>query len=170
MAKNTKKAGFFKKIKIKFGEMAKSLGFVSDSELKKALKKQEADPMNKRIGEILVQEEKITMDHVDKVLKSQDMWPTNPEEGSDNAPGQQRAAGTAKKSARKKPASAGKTTKKKPLKKSVKKTGKKKTTGTAAKKTTKKKAAAPKKSASTNAKKTTRKKPAKKASKTVRDR
>ncbi|MDH4027618.1 MAG: hypothetical protein OEU95_02145 [Nitrospirota bacterium] len=55
----------------KFGEVAKRLGLISDLDIEEALAKQQSGFANKRIGEILVENEKLTADHVEEVLKGQ---------------------------------------------------------------------------------------------------
>lgn len=66
--------GLLNRIKIKFGEVAKQLGLVNSSDVKNALVKQESDNSQKRIGEILVDDRKLTENHVGKVLKVQKEW------------------------------------------------------------------------------------------------
>jgi RNA polymerase primary sigma factor len=110
----------FGRIWQRFGDVAKKLGLVGDADVQSALERQEASSPRKKIGEILVEDGKLSKDHVKKVLSHQKVPPKKATPPKSVAP---KAA--AKKSAKKK------------AKKAAKKTAKK----TATKKTTKKKAA-----------------------------
>lgn len=134
------KDGFFGQIWDRFGEVAVRLGLVSNSNIEKALAKQATDQPRKRIGKILVDAGKITMDQVKEVLKVQKEW-------------------FRKAQAKKPTAKAGKKAaiKTKPAKKKPVKATAKKPTAKAGKKTVAKAKPAKKKSAKATAKKATAK-------------
>ena len=127
--------GILNRIRMKFGEVAKQLGLVNSSEVKNALAKQASDKPQKLIGEVLVDNRKMTENHVEKVLKVQKEW-----ELDAKAPALKKAEKDSRKAKTSKPAKAA-------AKKPAKKTVKKKTATTAAKKpakkTARKKAAKP---------------------------
>jgi hypothetical protein len=135
--------GILNRIRMKFGEVAKQLGLVNSSEVKNALAKQVSDKPQKLIGEVLVDDRKMTENHVEKVLKVQKEWELGAKAAAvKEAEQDSRKAKTSKpaKAATKKPAK--KTVRKKTVKaaakKPAKKTVKKKTATTAAKKPAKK--------------------------------
>jgi hypothetical protein len=137
--------GILNRIRMRFGEVAKRLGLVSSSDVENALVKQESGTFRRPIGEILVDEEKITADHVGEVLKVQKEWMLGAEVSS-----VKEVEHNSRKAAAKKPAKAS-------TKKPAKKTVKKKTAKAAAKKT-------PKKTVKKKTAKAAAKKPAKKRS------
>ena len=129
------KEGFFERMWRKFGEVAKRLGLVSDSDIEEALAKQQSGRPGKRIGEILVEDEKITMDHVDKVLKDQKKSSKSRKKAvkttAKKAAKKKAVKTTVKKAAGKKAgkATAKKTAKKKAVKTTVKKAARKNASG-----------------------------------------
>ncbi len=127
------KGGFFGKVWNRFGEVAVQLGLASDSNIEKALAKQEADRPRRRLGETLVDDGKITADNVKEVLRIQKERAAGAEALSDEE------AKPAKKKSR--PATATKAPKKKAVKKAAKaKPAKKKSRAATATKAPKKKA------------------------------
>ncbi len=106
------KGGFFGKVWNRFGEVAVQLGLVSDSNIEKALAKQETDQPRRLLGETLVDDGMITADDVKKILGIQKEWPAGHEALSDEE------AKPAKKKSRK--AKTTKTSKKKAGKKTAK--------------------------------------------------
>ncbi len=147
--------GFLNRIRMKFGEVAEQLGLVNSSEVENALEKQASDNPQRRIGEVLVDDKKITENHVEKVLKAQKEW-----ELGANALSAKEVEQDSRKAQASKPAKAAT---KKPAKKTVRKKTVKAAAKKPAKKTVKKKAAAkktPKAATKKSAKKTVRKKTA----------
>ncbi len=148
--------GILNRIRMKFGEVAKQLGLVNSSEVKDALVKQASDNSQKRIGEVLVDDRKITESHVEKVLRVQKEW-----ELGAPAPSVKQVEQDSSKAQTSKPAKAAT---KKPAKKTVRKKTVKAAAKKPAKKTVKKKTATKKTAKAATkkpAKKTVRKKAAK---------
>ena len=133
------KGGFFGKVWNRFGEIAVQLGLVSDSNIEKALAKQEAEQPRRRLGETLVDDGKITADNVKEVLRIQKELAVGTEALSDEEakPVKKKSRkATATKSPKRKAgekAAKAKPAKKKPRKATAKKSPKKKAVKKAAK-------------------------------------
>ena len=141
------KGGILGKIRMRFGEVAKRLGLLDSSDIENALVRQESDMFRRRIGEILVDDGRITSDHVGEVLKVQKEWVKDAEVSSGKEVKKKSRKTAAKRPAKK---TVKKKTAKTAAKKPAKKTVRKKTAKTAAKKpakakSTRKKSSKPKK-------------------------
>ncbi len=115
--------GFFGNISMKFGEVAQRLGLIRNSDIKEALAKQESDKSHRRIGNILVDDNKMTMEDVEYVVNNQIEIETVSTVMAAQAEAEKEPAETtAKKSVKKKPVktTAKKSVKKKPAKKRAK--------------------------------------------------
>ena len=136
----------FGRIWQRFGDVAKKLGLVGDADVQSALERQEGSLRGKKIGEILVEDGKLSKDHVDKVLDHQKKSGRATPPASKPPAAKKKASlddnlkgliGSGKKTAKK---AAKKPAKKKAAKKVAKRAAKKPAPKKAAKKVAKKKA------------------------------